>query len=74
MSDDPAASLQIELNGDPYAIDGDARLTALIARLKLRRGRVAVEINHAVVPKASWESIILRAGDRVEIVNFVGGG
>jgi sulfur carrier protein len=74
MSDDSTASFQIELNGDPYAIDDDARLTALIARLKLRRGRVAVEINHAVVPKASWESIILRAGDRVEIVNFVGGG
>ena len=74
MSDDSTASFQIELNGDPYAIGGDARLTSLITRLKLRRGRVAVEINHAVVPKASWESIILRAGDRVEIVNFVGGG
>ena len=74
MPNDSAPNFQIELNGDPYAIDGDARLTALIARLKLRRGRVAVEINHAVVPKASWESIILRAGDRVEIVNFVGGG
>ncbi len=74
MPNDSTSSFQIELNGDPFVIDGDSRLTALIATLKLRRGRVAVEINHAVVPKASWESIILRAGDRVEIVNFVGGG
>ena len=74
MPDDSASSFQIELNGDPYAIAGDARLTTLIAALKLRRGRVAVEINHAVVPKATWETVMLHPGDTVEIVNFVGGG
>jgi sulfur carrier protein len=46
----------------------------LIERLKLRRGRVAVEINQAVVPKAKWDSFEIRSGDKVEIVNFVGGG
>ena len=64
----------IQLNGEPYTIGGDARLTALIERLKLRRGRVAVEINHGVVPKAQWDSVMVRPGDKVEIVNFVGGG
>jgi thiamine biosynthesis protein ThiS len=69
-----SAEIKIQLNGEPYLISGDARIGALIERLKLKRGRVAVEINQAVVPKAKWDSVEIRSGDKVEIVNFVGGG
>jgi sulfur carrier protein len=64
----------ITLNGDPYALDADTPLTALLERLNMRRGRVAVEINREIVPKARYEVTIVRAGDQVEIINFVGGG
>lgn len=74
MADSSIGNFQIQLNGEPHQIDGDNRLLALIEKLKLRRGRVAVEINREVVPKAQWEAVVLRAGDAVEIVNFVGGG
>ena len=40
----------------------------------MRRGRVAVEINREIVPKANYDVTIVRAGDSVEIINFVGGG
>ena len=69
-----SSRIQITLNGEPYAVDGEARLSGLIEGLKLKRGRVAVEINRAIVPKAQWSSVRLAAGDIVEIVNFVGGG
>ena len=72
MSSDP--SFQIQLNGELHSISGDPRLTSLITSLKLRRGRVAVEINRVVIPKAEWDSAMLRPGDMVEIVSFVGGG
>ena len=36
--------------------------------------RVAVEHNLAVVKKAAYDTSIVRDGDEVEIVNFVGGG
>jgi sulfur carrier protein len=36
--------------------------------------RVAVELNREVVPKARYEDTIIRAGDVVEVINFVGGG
>ena len=62
------------LNGEPYAVSGDERLIALIEGLKLKRGRVAVEINRVIVPKAEWERTMIAPGDVVEIVNFVGGG
>jgi sulfur carrier protein len=74
MSDDPDHGFSIQLNGEPHSIDGDARLLALIEKLNLRRGRIAVELNQSVIPKAEWASISLKPGDRVEIVNFVGGG
>ena len=64
----------ITLNGDPYAIDGDLRLSALLERLNARQGRVAVEINREIVPKASYPATIIKPGDTVEIINFVGGG
>jgi len=33
-----------------------------------------VELNHQVVRRNEWPNTILKDGDRVEIVNFVGGG
>lgn len=69
-----ASAFTIQLNGEEYAVDGDARLLSLIERLRMRRGRIAVEINQVVVPRANYDSVTLKPGDRVEIVNFVGGG
>ena len=36
--------------------------------------RIAVELNEEILPKACYNSTILKDGDVVEIVNFVGGG
>lgn len=36
--------------------------------------RVAVELNGDILPKAQYERTVLRDGDSVEIVSFVGGG
>ncbi len=66
--------LTIELNGEPYTIEGDARLTTLLEKLEARPGRVAVEINREVIPKALYDQVTFKPGDRVEIINFVGGG
>lgn len=36
--------------------------------------RIAVEINGEILPKSEYDSTVLKDGDKVEIVNFVGGG
>jgi thiamine biosynthesis protein ThiS len=72
MLDSTATS--IILNGDPYPLDADTPLAELLERLNMRRRRVAVEINREIVPKSSYDVTIVRAGDHVEIINFVGGG
>jgi len=69
-----AIASTITLNGDPYTIDGEVRLVALLERLGMRERRVAVEINREIVPKASYAETVIKPGDSVEIINFVGGG
>ncbi len=64
----------IELNGEPFEIEEGLRLSDLIERLELRPTRIAVELNYAVVPKAEYSKVSLKAGDKVEVVHFVGGG
>jgi sulfur carrier protein len=66
--------ITIKLNGEAYVIEGDARLTALIAALKMKPTRIAVELNREVVPKAEYAGVTLREGDELELINFVGGG
>jgi len=68
------SAISIVLNGDLYPLDADTPLIALLERLNMRRGRVAVEINREIVPKANYDGTVVRAGDHVEIINFVGGG
>lgn len=36
--------------------------------------RIAVELNGDIVPKAQYEQTVLRDGDVLEVVSFVGGG
>ncbi len=73
-SNEPTAHIRIQLNGEPYSLKGDDRLTSLIEGLKLKPGRVAVELNREIVPKAKWGEVRLRDGDELEVINFVGGG
>jgi sulfur carrier protein len=74
MANESDQGVSIVLNGEPYSVGGDARLLALIEKLNLRRGRIAIELNQSIIPKAEWANVTLSPGDKVEIVNFVGGG
>jgi sulfur carrier protein len=66
--------LTIRLNGESYAIPGAVSVSDLLARLDIDARRVAVEVNETVVKRERYHETRIRAGDAVEIVNFVGGG
>lgn len=71
------SGVRITLNGELktlHAAPGAASIAALLADLGLAAVRVAVEVNGAIVPKAEHAGRRLEAGDRVEVVTFVGGG
>ena len=65
--------MQILVNGETRSIGPDTRLPALIAALRLD-GRLAVELNGAIVPRSTWADTSLRDGDKLEIVHAIGGG
>ncbi len=65
--------MRLIINGDN--IDSNAgTVRELLDELKIVSGRVAVEVNLSIIKKAEYEGYRLKDGDKVEIVNFVGGG
>ena len=69
--------LTLVLNGQPRTFDSltdPATLDQLISELGLKGDRVAIEHNGAIAPRAGWLETPLKAGDRLEVVHFVGGG
>jgi sulfur carrier protein len=66
--------MHIKINGDPHALPGPLSVSELLARLEIDARRVAVELNTSVVKKVAYDSSVIRDGDEIEIVNFVGGG
>ena len=49
-------------------------LAALVEALDMKSDRVAVELNRDIVSRERWPQTLLKDGDRLEIVHFVGGG
>jgi sulfur carrier protein len=62
------------VNGEEREVPDDLTVAGLLEFLDVPRERVAVEVNLAVVRRADHASHRLAAGDRVEVVAFVGGG
>ena len=66
--------MTIKLNGDTHDIPQPMTVAALLERLDIDARRVAVELNLTVIKKPAYASAVVKDGDEVEIVNFVGGG
>jgi len=69
-----SASLQILVNGSPQEIPPGTRVRELLDLLGIGGRRVAVAVNRSVVPRSVYDTHPLAAGDRVEILEAVGGG
>jgi thiamine biosynthesis protein ThiS len=69
-----STGLTITLNGEPYELQEPLTLAALLQTLQIDPRRVAVEHNLTVVKRARYADTVVAHGDRIEIVNFVGGG
>ncbi|HEY1913146.1 MAG TPA: sulfur carrier protein ThiS [Vicinamibacterales bacterium] len=66
--------MQITLNGDSFEVAGPLTVTDLLTQLEIDPRRVAVELNLVVLKRDRFAETTVRAGDEIEIVNFVGGG
>ncbi|MCL6546362.1 MAG: sulfur carrier protein ThiS [Bryobacteraceae bacterium] len=66
--------MEIILNGQPYTAVAGQSLLDLVRSLELEPERVAIELDGQIVKREQWAQTPLRAGARVELVHFVGGG
>lgn len=69
-----AQTMRIQLNGQDHPLPGPMTLATFVERLGLDTRKIAVERNLEIVPRSTYAATILTEGDRLEIVNFVGGG
>jgi thiamine biosynthesis protein ThiS len=67
-------TIAITVNGQPRLSNPGATVTDLLKEMGLPPGRVAIERNLDILPRAQWNETRLEPGDRYEIVHFVGGG
>ena len=65
---------KIQLNGDSYKINDGDSLEKLLFSLKIQKNKVAIEVNGEIVEKNKYPNLILNKDDKVEIVQFIGGG
>ncbi|MBR6384623.1 MAG: sulfur carrier protein ThiS [Ruminococcus sp.] len=63
----------VKVNGNQTDYDGKT-MTEILDILKYDPKRVAVELNENILQKAKYGYTVLKDGDKVEIVGFVGGG
>ena len=67
-------TISIVVNGEAKAAAHGATVSQLLGTLGLHAGRVAIERNLQILPRSEWPTTRVAAGDRYEIVQFVGGG
>ena len=63
----------VKINGELFDKDGKT-VAEMLADMDISGQCVAVELNEEIVPKAKYGETVLKDGDKVEVVRFVGGG
>lgn len=66
--------ITITVNGEKRDAKPGCTVTDLLHEMGVDPGRVAIERNLAILSRPEWQKTSVQAGDRYEIVQFVGGG
>ena len=66
--------IKIIVNGKQMTVNLNYSLKNLLDNLKLPIKKIAIELNREIINKKRISKIILKSGDKIEIVNFIGGG
>lgn len=64
----------IKVNGKEHSDEEGNTLSSLLTKLSYRTELIAVEYNGGILPKSMYGETILKDGDSIEVVSFVGGG
>ena len=65
---------KIQLNGRKVSIKQKLSIFDLLKKHKIDDRKVAVELNGSIITKKKYKKILIKNKDKIEIVNFIGGG
>tara|TARA_B100001121_G_C18649513_1_gene603354 strand:+ start:1186 stop:1389 length:204 start_codon:yes stop_codon:yes gene_type:complete len=65
---------KIQINGKKTKILNDYSVKDLIKKYRLNENKIAIELNGIILPKKLYNKKKLKNNDKVEIVQFIGGG
>ena len=65
--------MEIILNGELRSIENNFSIENLIKESGLI-GKYAIEVNRNIIPKSQYASTKIKSGDKIEIVQAIGGG
>ena len=66
--------IQIRVNGKVKSVPAKYSISDLVKNLNIPIKKVAIEYNQEIIDKKKINRIILKKNDKIEIVNFIGGG
>ena len=66
--------MELTVNGEKRQVADGLTASGLLDTLQIMPERVVVEVNLAILKRAQLPEAVLKEGDQVEIVQFVGGG
>jgi thiazole synthase len=66
--------VRLTVNGEERSFETALSVRALLTELGLEPAKIAVERNREIVPRSQYDTVAIRDGDRLEIVQFIGGG
>ena len=65
---------KIQLNGKKLKIRMNLSVKDLLKKYKLNEGKIAIELNGTILPKQQYKNKKIKNDDKIEIVQFIGGG
>lgn len=66
--------MRITVNGKIIEIENGMTITSLIEKLMLDKRKIAVEQNNTIISRSLHDRTVLNDNDKIEIIQFIGGG
>ena len=68
------STIKVLINGKNEDLPNNCTPELLLLNLEIPKQKVAIECNQKIIPRSSYNDFIIKEGDVIEIVHFVGGG
>ena len=66
--------MNITVNGESHEFPAGTSIQGLLDTLSLDANAMVVQRNEDIIEKADYAAVTLDDGDRIELIQFVGGG